>query len=516
METGLKAVVDSSQPTFSTRRFVPKSGADYSGAAETDSKSDALLGNASTCIVLGVAALATYWAWIFSIFHADMLNPFLSVDFNEYLMLCVVAAGSSAVSMFLFVVFGRQMQFVIDRPYFTVTVAVLSVAMVMPALFEQLGMQLGFISTCVLWALGSFVSSFVYLKTGPFLVWLRRVKLMRCIALAFLFASLLYLLPQFLDPVIAILTIAVFPVASALCSHVVNRGIEPKDSDFAKEGSRVYYEQLRIRVREQAITMPRTLVYTLIFGVVSYTVLGLAVEEDAVFIIGIAIFLSALLFLLYVATRKTAAYSDGYILFLLPLIAVSVLPFPYVPGLYKIFFLAVCIFGFTCFDAISWGDLADEIRERELAVYISFALPTVPNFIGIFFGWSVGLALHVVFGSAGYNTVFAMFSVVMVIALVLLLVWDLSRQEKTELAEPTADSFQDKWRSACGEIAESGGLTKQETKIFFMLARGRNQNYIANELVISPHTVKTHAYRIYQKLGIHSQQELIDLVEGRL
>lgn len=126
------------------------------------------------------------------------------------------------------------------------------------------------------------------------------------------------------------------------------------------------------------------------------------------------------------------------------------------------------------------------------------------------------MALHAVFGPAGYNTAFAVFSIVVVITLVLFLVWDLSRQEKTELAEPTADSFQDKWRSACGEIAESGGLTKQETKIFFMLARGRNQNYIADELVISPHTVKTHAYHIYQKLGIHSQQELIDLVEGGL
>ena len=31
---------------------------------------------------------------------------------------------------------------------------------------------------------------------------------------------------------------------------------------------------------------------------------------------------------------------------------------------------------------------------------------------------------------------------------------------------------------------------------------------------MSYNTVKTHVQRVYRKLGVHSQQELIDLVEG--
>lgn len=46
-----------------------------------------------------------------------------------------------------------------------------------------------------------------------------------------------------------------------------------------------------------------------------------------------------------------------------------------------------------------------------------------------------------------------------------------------------------------------------------LLARGRNTEIIHQELVISTHTVKTHTYRIYRKLNISSQQELIGLVE---
>lgn len=64
-------------------------------------------------------------------------------------------------------------------------------------------------------------------------------------------------------------------------------------------------------------------------------------------------------------------------------------------------------------------------------------------------------------------------------------------------------------------LARDYDLTAREQEIATMLARGRNGTYIQERLVISRNTVKTHARHIYAKLGIHSQQELIDLFEGR-
>ena len=64
-------------------------------------------------------------------------------------------------------------------------------------------------------------------------------------------------------------------------------------------------------------------------------------------------------------------------------------------------------------------------------------------------------------------------------------------------------------------LARKGGLTGRETEILAMLARGRSAPFIAQELVISPNTVKTHVKHIYAKLGAHSQQEIIDLVDGQ-
>ena len=45
--------------------------------------------------------------------------------------------------------------------------------------------------------------------------------------------------------------------------------------------------------------------------------------------------------------------------------------------------------------------------------------------------------------------------------------------------------------------------------------RGRTLPYIANELFVTTGTVKTHVRHIYEKLGINTRQELLDLLEAR-
>ncbi len=44
--------------------------------------------------------------------------------------------------------------------------------------------------------------------------------------------------------------------------------------------------------------------------------------------------------------------------------------------------------------------------------------------------------------------------------------------------------------------------------------RGRNARYLQDQLSITRNTAKSHIAHIYVKLGVHSQQELIDLVEA--
>lgn len=66
----------------------------------------------------------------------------------------------------------------------------------------------------------------------------------------------------------------------------------------------------------------------------------------------------------------------------------------------------------------------------------------------------------------------------------------------------------------CAALSAEWGLTKREQEVFVMLARGRNVAYIQDHYTLSRNTVKSHIKHIYAKLGVHSHQELIDLVEG--
>lgn len=68
----------------------------------------------------------------------------------------------------------------------------------------------------------------------------------------------------------------------------------------------------------------------------------------------------------------------------------------------------------------------------------------------------------------------------------------------------------------CRDVARAFGLTERETEIFTLLARGRDVGYIEKELFISRNTVNTHRKNLYRKLDIHTQQELLSLIEDEL
>jgi DNA-binding CsgD family transcriptional regulator len=57
-------------------------------------------------------------------------------------------------------------------------------------------------------------------------------------------------------------------------------------------------------------------------------------------------------------------------------------------------------------------------------------------------------------------------------------------------------------------LRERFGLSKQESRIAHLLARGKSNAEIAKVLFISPHTARTHTQRILDKLGVHARAEV--------
>lgn len=64
----------------------------------------------------------------------------------------------------------------------------------------------------------------------------------------------------------------------------------------------------------------------------------------------------------------------------------------------------------------------------------------------------------------------------------------------------------------CESIANEQGLSARELEIMQYLCRGRSKPYIAEALFLSENTVGTYTRRLYQKLNVHSKQELLSLV----
>lgn len=62
-------------------------------------------------------------------------------------------------------------------------------------------------------------------------------------------------------------------------------------------------------------------------------------------------------------------------------------------------------------------------------------------------------------------------------------------------------------------LAEVRGLTPREREVFALMAQGRSATFIGEELFVSTNTVRKHIAHVYEKLDVHSKQELLTLVQ---
>ncbi len=132
-----------------------------------------------------------------------------------------------------------------------------------------------------------------------------------------------------------------------------------------------------------------------------------------------------------------------------------------------------------------------------------------------YFSWGVFLivlaagglfgAVLAIMGSNEQGSV--IFIVLFVIYLVLV-----AAVPKSVNEEPAATAL-DCVQERCAHIVAHYHLTSREADVLTYLANGRSATYTAKELYVSAETVKVHIKHIYEKLGVHSRDELLDLVQ---
>ncbi len=69
--------------------------------------------------------------------------------------------------------------------------------------------------------------------------------------------------------------------------------------------------------------------------------------------------------------------------------------------------------------------------------------------------------------------------------------------------------------AACERIAQTYGLTSRERDVLLFYSQGMSAKDTALELSLSLGTINTHASTLYGKLGVHSKQEVADLVAAQ-
>lgn len=86
-----------------------------------------------------------------------------------------------------------------------------------------------------------------------------------------------------------------------------------------------------------------------------------------------------------------------------------------------------------------------------------------------------------------------------------------SAGETTESSEVlSAEDPEQSLKERCRQLRERYDLTEREADMAFYLAQGRSKAYIGQKLFISENTVKSYTRGLYQKVGVHSKQELLD------
>ena len=104
--------------------------------------------------------------------------------------------------------------------------------------------------------------------------------------------------------------------------------------------------------------------------------------------------------------------------------------------------------------------------------------------------------------------------VAIVLLLTVILFWGHGR-EVTEVFPgiQSQSNPDDMLLSRCAKVAKDSDLTAAELETLFFFMKGYTIRRVSDERHVSANTIKTQISSIYRKLGIHSRQELLNIIE---
>lgn len=154
--------------------------------------------------------------------------------------------------------------------------------------------------------------------------------------------------------------------------------------------------------------------------------------------------------------------------------------------------------------------------ERDISPITAFGLGRFFVCVGDILGIALGMLLRegVVAGvpSLDRSLLLAMTFAFVACLFVLSNSEELRAPSQRTLSQEEAAPIPDAIAAGAAVVADRYRLTSREAEVLLLLGRGRSVPFIRDELLISRQTAAVHVKHIYTKTGVHSKQELIDLI----
>ena len=274
-------------------------------------------------------------------------------------------------------------------------------------------------------------------------------------------------------------------------------------------------------------------------------------------LVGLAACVSVLIIVVTVAASRDESHWDSVFRVVIPIVAAAIFCIPLLDGSLNPLACFVIACGMICFEALVWiffSDLAQEFRLSPIYVFgIGRGMLACGSLIAYFHFDNPLLTAGPLPAMSTEQSFFLMLILVVGYALlprkrdIRRLITPISpskdatdhlRQSVIEHAESAAGKpaaaaesatpelggegegegeegvhIKGRFHAKCEEIADRYLLSRRETEVMFLLAKGHNAAFIQDKLCISKSTAKTHINHIYRKLDIHTQQELLNMME---
>ncbi|MDR2197085.1 MAG: helix-turn-helix transcriptional regulator [Coriobacteriales bacterium] len=261
-----------------------------------------------------------------------------------------------------------------------------------------------------------------------------------------------------------------------------------------------------------------TLTYTPCLGIGVYCALNFMPYPANIICVGVATMLSCAVIVVDF-TRVRLLTSKMQLKLFLPLAALTVFPLSFVSGPLVGVFVFLIFLVFMLSLVTNYAAVSECSRIFELNPIRFFSYGRAYTIFGVLIGYLFASFAFGDFVVSHGGTILAFAGILFVFIIAATFILEDHYPTSTEVGDdldtitkPPANT-RDYWDERCAVISREYGLSARQSEVLKLLAKGRNTGYIQKHLVISPYTAKAHIYNIYQKIGIHSRQELLDRFE---